>query len=120
MYFNFDDRQPDIEHIDRAISWREGLLLSLVVHVLAILAIVTLPNALPGLFAALTPDTRALEERLAARRQQEANERRFVFVQPRAEFEARRPPENPQLSERDRNIMTPYLPPAEPTNPLPY
>jgi TonB family protein len=120
MYFNFDYRQPDIEHIDSAISWREGLLLSLVVHLLAILAIVMLPDALPGLFAALAPDPTAVEQRMAAMREQEANERRFVFVQPRAEFEARRPPQNPELSDRDRNIMTPYKPPAEPTNPLPY
>ena len=40
MYFNFDDRQPDIERIEGAISWREGLLLSLAAHALGILAIV--------------------------------------------------------------------------------
>jgi TonB family protein len=120
MYFNFDDRQPDIEHIDSAISWREGLLLSLVVHLLVVLAIVMLPSALPGLFAALSPDTSALDERMAALREQDANQRRFVFVQPRAEFEAQRPPQNPELSDRDRSIMTPYKPPDEPANPLPY
>jgi TonB family protein len=120
MYFNFDDRQPDIEHIESAISWREGLLLSLVVHLLAIVAIVMLPKALPGLFAALSPDPSSIEQQMAAMREQEANQRRFVFVQPRAEFEARRPPQNPELSDRDRSIMTPYKPPAEPTNPLPF
>ena len=120
MYFNFDDRRPDIEQIDSAISWREGLLLSLLVHLLAILAIVMLPDALPGLFAAVAPDTSALEERMAAMREQESNERRFVFVQPRAEFEAQRPPQNPELSDRDRSIMTPYERTPEPANPLPY
>ena len=70
MYFNFDDRQPDIERIDSAISWREGLLLSLVVHLVAIVAIVMLPDALPQLFAALAPDKSALEERMAAMREQ--------------------------------------------------
>jgi TonB family protein len=120
MYFNFDDRQPDIERIDSAISWREGLLLSLVVHLLVVVAIVMLPGVLPGLFAALAPDTSALEERLAALREQDANNRRFVFVQPRAEFEAQRPPRNPELSDRDRSVMTPYKPPDQPANPLPY
>ena len=120
MYFNFDDRQPDFERIDRAISWREGVLLSLVVHLVAILAIVMLPDLLPGLFAALAPDTSALEERMAALREQDANQRRFVFVQPRAEFEAQRAPQNPELSDRDRSIMTPYQRTPEPTNPLPY
>ena len=83
MYFNFDDRQPDIDRIDRAISWREGFLLSLLVHVLGILAIILLPQALPSLFAALAPDPSAIEQRMAAMREQEANERRFVFVQRR-------------------------------------
>jgi TonB family protein len=120
MYFNFDDRQPDLERIDRAISWREGLLLSLVVHLLGILAIVLLPDVMPGLFAAISPDTSALEARMAAMREQEANQRRFVFVQPRSEFEARRPPQNPELSDRDRNVMTPYERPPDAANPLPY
>jgi outer membrane biosynthesis protein TonB len=120
MYFNFDDRQPDFERIDGAISWREGLLLSLVVHLLGILAVVMLPDLLPGLVAALSPDTTALEERMAAMREQESNDRRFVFVQPRAEFEAQQPPRNPELSDRDRSIMTPYERTPEPANPLPY
>jgi outer membrane biosynthesis protein TonB len=120
MYFNFDDRQPDFERIDSAISWREGLMLSLLVHVLAVLAIVMIPELLPGLVAALSPDPSAIEARMAAMREQEANDRRFVFVQPRAEFEARRPPQNPELSDRDRSVMTPSRPPEEPTNPLPY
>jgi len=120
MYFNFDDRRPDFERIDSAISWREGLMLSLLVHVLAVLAIVMIPELLPGLVAALSPDPSAIEARMEAMREQEANDRRFVFVQPRAEFEARRPPQNPELSDRDRSVMTPYKPPEEPTNPLPY
>lgn len=120
MYFNFDDRQPDFERIDSAISWREGLMLSLLVHVLAVLAIVMIPELLPGLVAALSPDPSAIEARMAAMREQESNDRRFVFVQPRAEFEARQQPQNPELSDRDRSIMTPYRPPEEPANPLPY
>ena len=120
MYFNFDDRQADFERIDGAISWREGLLLSLVVHLLGILAIVMVPELLPGLVAALSPDTTAMEQRMAAMREQEASDRRFVFVQPRAEFEAQRPPQNPELSDRDRSIMTPYERTPEPSNPLPY
>jgi outer membrane biosynthesis protein TonB len=79
-----------------------------------------LPEVLPGLVAALTPDTSAMEARMAAMQEREANDRRFVFVQPRAEFEARRPPQYPELSDRDRSIMTPYTPPAEPQNPLPF
>jgi len=116
MYFNFDDRQPDAPGIDRAISWREGILLSLVVHLAGALAIVLLPDLLP----ASAPSPSALEQQMAAMREREANERRFVFVQPRAEFEARRPPQSPDLSDRDRNQMTPFKPPPNPTNELPF
>jgi hypothetical protein len=117
MYFDFDDRHPDLQRIDSAISWREGFLLSLVVHLVGILAIVMIPEVLPGLVAALTPDTSAVEQRMAAMREQEANQRRFVFVQPRAEFEAQRPPQNPELSDRDRKVMTPFQRPPEPATP---
>ncbi len=120
MYFNFDDREPDQARIDPAISWHEGLLLSLLVHALGVLAIIFLPDVMPRLFAVVTPDTSALERQMAVAREREANERRFVFVQPRAEFEARRPPEHPELSDRDRTVMTPFQKPPNPANTLPY
>jgi len=116
MYFNFDDRQPDAPGIDRAISWREGILLSLVVHLAGALAIVLLPDLLPS----LAPSTTSLEQQMAVMREREANERRFVFVQPRAEFEAKRPPRAPELSDRDRNQMTPFEAPPNPANTLPF
>jgi TonB family protein len=116
MYFNFDDREPDPVGIDRAISWREGLLLSLVIHLAVALAVVLLPGLLP----ASSRSTSALEQQMAAMRERAANERRFVFVQPRAEFEAKRPPQAPELSDRDRNVMTPLKPPANPANMLPF
>jgi TonB family protein len=120
MFFNFDDREQESVGIERAISWREGLLLSLVVHLAGILAIVFLPALVPRLFAVIAPDTSAMERRMAAMREREANERRFVFVQPRAEFEAKRPPQNPELSDRDRTVMTPLERPPNPANTLPY
>jgi hypothetical protein len=77
MYFNFDDRQPDIEHIDRAISWREGLLLSLV-HVTQ-----SASRALCGAGARHErPGKRMAEMRAGGERAP------AVFVQPWVEFEA--------------------------------
>ena len=32
MYLDFEDYRPDIQPIGRAISWREGVLLSIIVH----------------------------------------------------------------------------------------
>ena len=34
MYFDFEDYRPDITPVGRAISWREGVLLSIIVHLL--------------------------------------------------------------------------------------
>ncbi|HNV02286.1 MAG TPA: TonB family protein [Vicinamibacterales bacterium] len=120
MYFNFDDRELEQQGIERAISWHEGLLLSLLVHAVGVLAIVFLPDLMPGVFKVLMPDTSEAERRIAVMREREANQRRFVFVQPREEFEAKRPPENPEPSDRDRVIMTPSAPLPDPRNTLPY
>ena len=115
MYFNFDDRHPDYEGIDRAMSPREGFLLSVLVNVLLLLAVIFLPALLP----ATTPETLALRQEIAEAREREANSRRFVFVQPRAEFEAKQPPLMPQLSDRDRSAQAPERAP-NPTNMMPF
>ena len=44
MYFDFEDYRPDITPVGRAISWREGILLSLIVH----MAMVILPMPRPS------------------------------------------------------------------------
>lgn len=115
MYFNLDDRHPDIEGIDRAMSVREGLLLSVLVHVLLLLAVLFLPALLP----ASNPQELALQREIAEARARDADSRRFVFVQPRAEFEAKQPPQAPQLSDRDRTAQAPEQAP-NPTNIMPF
>lgn len=115
MYFNFDDRHPETPGLERAMSWREGLLLSVAVHVLLGLAIVFVPSLLPAQRLELTE----LERQAALAREQEQEARRFVFVQPRAEFEARQQPRAPELSDRDRSVQTPE-PRPNPANTLPF
>lgn len=114
MYFNFDDRHPDIEGIDRAMSVREALLLSVLVHALLLLAALFLPALIPT----SSPQELALQQQMAEARARDAESRRFVFVQPRAEFEARQQPQMPQLSDRDRAAQAPERAP-NPTNPMP-
>jgi TonB family protein len=115
MYFDIDDRHPDTERLESAMSWRDGLSLSLLIHILLVLAVVFLPSLLP----VSRPNARDLEQQMAEARAREANARRFVFVQPRAEFEAKRPPIAPQLSDRDRTAQAPERAP-NPTNPMPF
>ena len=44
MYFDFDDYHPDITPVGRAISWREGVLLSVIFHLSAIIFILLFPK----------------------------------------------------------------------------
>ena len=37
MYLDFDDYRPDIQPIGRAISWREGVLISIIVHLVGVI-----------------------------------------------------------------------------------
>jgi len=52
-------------------------------------------------------------------RQREAASRRMVFVQPRVDTPALRPPDRSELSDLDRQAQAPQ-PPKAPENPLPY
>ncbi|MCX6552162.1 MAG: energy transducer TonB [Acidobacteria bacterium] len=121
MYFDFDDRHPDYEGIPGR-TWRDGLfvpwwlVVSIAYHVMLILSVVFVPS----LFPVAKPTTSELEAQMAAMRDREGEARRFVFVQPRAEFEAKQPPKAPELSDRDRTAMTPFQPPPNPANDLPF
>jgi TonB family protein len=117
MYFDFEDYRPDTPRIDSAISKREGVLLSIVLHAVFVVLILVL---------APLEQTRRLEaikraEELALQRQQQQpdEERRFVFVQPRVDLEARRPPERADLSDKDRQARAPERAP-DPQNALPF
>lgn len=103
MYFNFDDQHPDVSGIDRAMSWREGVLLSIVLHLAGTILLLLAPQ----LFPVGRPDASDVEQKMALMRQRESEARRFVFVQPRAEFEARQKPKGSDLSDRDRAAQSP-------------
>jgi TonB family protein len=53
------------------------------------------------------------------RQQQQDEERRFVFVQPRADFEAKQPPPRAELSDVDRQAQARERA-VTPSNPLPF
>jgi TonB family protein len=117
MYFDFDDSHPDISGIGRAISWREGVLLSIIVHLVAVVVMLAWPRFFP-------PDLDEIRQReaLLAQQLEQAREKeeppRFVFVQPRVDPKALRPPPRAELSDQDREARTRER--AEtPTNPLP-
>ncbi|MFB3854278.1 MAG: energy transducer TonB [Vicinamibacterales bacterium] len=115
MYFDFEDDHPDITPVGRAISWREGVLLSIIVHLLAILGVVMMPE-LPGAEAARL----RVQEQIAAEQQRQRDAARFVFVQPRIDEPAPVPPmPRADLSDRDRIARAPERSP-NPANELPF
>jgi TonB family protein len=113
MYFDFEDYRPDISPVGRAISWRDGVFLSIIAHLVAALLLVTAPRWVPpDLFNVPVSAT-------AAPPAVPENERpRFVFVRPLDDELAGRAPERAELSDEDRAARAPERAP-EPSNPLP-
>ena len=108
MYLDFEDYRPDIQPIGRAISWREGVLLSIIVHLAMIIVILLAPRLFPfeARQAIVVPP-------------QQAEPPRFVFVQPRLDMPAFRAPDRAEPSDKDRSARAPERAP-KPTDPLPF
>jgi TonB family protein len=119
MYFNFDDSHPETPTIERAISAREGWFLSIFVH--AGLALLILFGPRLPFVQHMLAQAQAERARLAELAQQRALDQRptFVFVRPRVDTPASRPPPRAELSDKDRMAQAPERAP-NPTNPLPY
>ena len=111
MYFDFEDYHPDITPVGQAISWREGVLLSIIAHLVAIILVLVMPKWFPFLTA---PPRRAVVVPA-----QPHEQTRFVFVQPRLERPVPKPPDRAELSDLDRQARS-LQRSEKPTNPLPY
>ncbi len=118
IHFDFDDRYQDELIVGHAISRRDAVMLSVVFHGALALFFMFGPEVpvLRELFERSPEELQALQER--APRPPEEN-RTFVFVQPRVDLEAPRPPERGEDSDKDRVAQAPER--AEnPTNSLPF
>ena len=122
MYFDLETSRPDTPTVDRAMSRRESLLISLLAHVVILLAIWIVPT-LPFVQEAIKQRTedmvRRQEQQLALQRQQEQEDRRIVFVEPLFDVLSPTPPEQGFLSDEDRVARAPERA-IEPENPLPF
>ena len=114
MYFDFEDYHPDITPVGRAISWREGILLSIIAHLAMVIFILVAPRFIPDHSAEARAQAVALAEQRAAREQA-----RFVFVSPRKDVPARRAPQRAEPSDLDREARSRERSP-NPANTLPY
>lgn len=111
MYFDFEDYRPDITPVGRAISWREGVLLSIIVHLAMIIALLAIQPS--------PQDLAAARARAAAFQPVPEETTRIVFVQPRVDVPSPAPPERGEAADRDRMARARERA-ANPTNPLPF
>jgi TonB family protein len=118
MYFNFEDDRPDTPRITQPISRREVVLLTINIHAFLLIAILLGPK-LPWVREAIERQQQEMEERARLELEKRREQPRFVFMQPRVDTPALRPPPRAELSDLDRQARTVERPPA-PTNPLPF
>jgi len=109
MYFEIDESHPDITPVGSVMSWREGVLLSLVVHLVFVIIGLTAPDWLAANFQAVRPQQ--VE-------QKPSEPTRFVFVQPKLDLKALKPPPRAEPSDMDRQAATPEPKPKD--NPMPF
>jgi TonB family protein len=115
MYFDFEDYHPSIEPVGRALTPLEMVLLTIIFHLVMVIVILISPKWLPKFLPAFLQTRPAPPIVL----QQPREQTRFVFVQPRLERPAPKPPPRAEPSDLDRRAASPQRAP-NPTNPLPY
>ena len=116
IHFDLEDRYEDELVVGNAISRVDRVVLSVVVHVVILLAFLFGPRLL-----LLTKSQAELERERQARLQQQLQQqdRTFVFVQPRVDVPALKAPNRAELSDQNRKAQTRERAP-QPQNPLPF
>ncbi len=108
MYIDFEDLRPETPRVERALSVREGVLISIIVHLLIFIGILFLPEL---------PQAQPVPTALANQAPRESP--RFVFMQPRIDVPKPQPKVNVDASDQDRVLSSRERPP-DPRNALPF
>lgn len=114
--FDLDERYQDELVVGHAINRRDGVLLSVIVHGAILLALIFAPELE---FFKPTPEELEARRQELLRQQEENRDRRFVFVDPRIDMPALKPPPRAELSDIDRESAARERAP-QPANPLPF
>ena len=112
MYIDFEDLRPETPHLERALSVREGVLISIIVHLLLFITILVAPDWLPESLRSTPPATEVAV-------QSPGQAPRFVFVQPKLDISKPQPKPNVDRSDQDRVKATIEKPP-DPKNAMPF
>jgi len=117
MYFDFEDHRPDTPSIPRPMSLREVILITVNLHLVALVAILLGPQIpfVKRIIEARQAEAEVQRQELQAEMQRERP--RFVTVQPLRERPAP-PRERADLSDLDRRARTARAP--DPRNDLPF
>jgi TonB family protein len=117
IHFDIDHRYQDETIVGRAISPREAVMLSIIVHLVALLVFQFGPD-----LNFLRPSPEELEARrqeLMRQQELERKNNRFVFVDPKIDLKALEPPPRADLSDLDRRAQAPQRS-VKPDNPAPF
>jgi len=117
IHFDFEDRYQDEYVVGRALSVREGVMLSVIVHLVVIMFFQLGPDL--NIFRPSQEEVEARRQELLRRQEQERAARRFVFVQPKIDLKALQPPPRADLSDQDRRAQAPERA-RRPDNPVPF
>ena len=118
MYFDLEDHRPDTPTLPRALTRLESVLLTVVMYLAVVIAYLLMPE-IPYFEALEAERLEAAEQRRLEELERLRENARFVFVQPRVDLQAERPPDRAELSDVDRRARTTERAP-NPTNPLPF
>src|SRR5687768_10695735 len=105
MYFNFEDYRPDTPTLPRSLTRLEVSLLTIVIYLCLIIVLLIWPQ-LPFVKeweAKRQQELAALEQKQIERQRDNA---RFVFIAPKMDVRAPKPPERAELSDLDRKART--------------
>ena len=117
IHFDFDSRYQDEQIVGRAISAREAVLLSIIVHLLLIILFQFGPDL--NFLRPSPEEVEARRQELLRQQELDRENRRFVFVQPQIDMKALEPKPRADLSDLDRRAQAPQRS-TKPDNPVPF
>ena len=118
MYFNFEDYHPDTPRLPRSLTRLEVSLLTLVFYLSVVILILVWPH-LSFVKAWEVERQQQLAKLAQEQLERQRESARFVFVQPRVDLQAPKPPPRADLSDMDRKARTVERAP-NPTNNMPF
>ncbi len=116
IHFDFDDRYQDEQIVGSAIAPSARVLASLAAHSVVAILLLTAPSL--AIFE-VTPEEQAQRLEELRRRNPPQENRTFVFVQPRVDIEAPKPPVRGPDSDKNRIAQSPERA-EKPTNTMPF